>query len=132
MNPIQASLIGLLRLYRWAVSPLISAVFGPLSGCRFTPTCSVYAIEAIKIHGAVKGTWLATLRLGRCHPWGPAGADPVPPRKSNVPRSASKTRDKSAHSPSAIIDLPDGRSVPATLREAVSPAGAYAPLPTSA
>jgi putative membrane protein insertion efficiency factor len=48
--------------------------------CRFDPTCSDYALEAVQVHGGVKGLWLATRRVGRCHPWGSMGWDPVPPR----------------------------------------------------
>ena len=46
--------------------------------CRFQPTCSSYAIEALQVHGVFKGTWLAVRRIGRCHPWGGSGYDPVP------------------------------------------------------
>ena len=58
--------------YRFAISPLIPA------RCRYTPTCSQYAIDAVKKHGALKGTWLAVKRILRCHPWGGSGYDPVP------------------------------------------------------
>ncbi|WP_150539406.1 membrane protein insertion efficiency factor YidD [Actinobacillus vicugnae] len=58
--------------YRYCISPLI----GPR--CRFYPTCSTYAVEAIKIHGAIKGGWLAAKRIARCHPWSEGGEDPVP------------------------------------------------------
>ncbi|MBR5824574.1 MAG: membrane protein insertion efficiency factor YidD, partial [Paludibacteraceae bacterium] len=54
----------------------ISPLFPPT--CRFTPTCSQYAIEAIKKHGPFKGLWLAVKRIARCHPWGGSGYDPVP------------------------------------------------------
>lgn len=59
--------------YRYCISPLI----GPR--CRFYPTCSTYAVEAIKLHGAIKGGWLAAKRIARCHPWNEGGEDPVPP-----------------------------------------------------
>jgi uncharacterized protein len=59
--------------YKYAISP-----FTPAS-CRHVPTCSTYAVEAIKIHGPFKGFWLATKRIARCHPWGTSGYDPVPP-----------------------------------------------------
>lgn len=81
MNPAQSILIFALNIYRRVVSPLLSAVAGPLGlGCRFTPTCSVYAIDAIRTHGAGHGMLLALRRLGRCHPWGGCGCDPVPPK----------------------------------------------------
>lgn len=80
MNPAQHILVGLARGYQILVSPALTAVFGPLGcGCRFTPTCSQYALEAVRAHGAVRGTVLATRRLCRCHPWGGSGPDPVPP-----------------------------------------------------
>ena len=65
-------LIGLVRLYRLAISPWLGG------NCRFEPTCSNYAIEALQVHGVLKGSWLAARRIGRCHPWGSAGYDPVP------------------------------------------------------
>ena len=61
-----------IRFYQLSISPL----FPP--SCRFTPTCSLYAIEAIRRHGPFKGLWLALRRLSRCHPWGGSGYDPVP------------------------------------------------------
>jgi len=54
---------------------------GRPSPCRFVPSCSTYALEALEEHGAARGAWLATRRLCRCHPWGGQGFDPVPPRK---------------------------------------------------
>ena len=81
MNPAQALLILLLRGYRALISPLLTAIGGSVGlGCRFTPTCSVYAIEAIRAHGALRGCLLSARRLGRCHPWGGCGCDPVPPK----------------------------------------------------
>lgn len=61
-----------IRFYQLCISPL----FPP--ACRFTPTCSAYAIEAIMKHGVIRGTWLALKRISRCHPWGGSGYDPVP------------------------------------------------------
>ncbi|MDH3305666.1 MAG: membrane protein insertion efficiency factor YidD [Gammaproteobacteria bacterium] len=65
-------LIWLLRFYRLAISPWLGG------NCRYQPTCSSYAIEALQTHGAFRGGWLALRRMGRCHPWGGSGYDPVP------------------------------------------------------
>ena len=64
----------LVKIYQYVISPLFPAV------CRYTPTCSVYAVEALKIHGPFKGGWLALKRISSCHPWGGHGYDPVPPK----------------------------------------------------
>jgi putative membrane protein insertion efficiency factor len=56
---------------------------GRPSPCRHIPSCSSYALEAIETHGALRGVWMGTKRLGRCHPWGTSGYDPVPERKAN-------------------------------------------------
>ncbi|MDP9018815.1 MAG: membrane protein insertion efficiency factor YidD [Candidatus Eremiobacteraeota bacterium] len=69
---ISRLLVGGLRLYKVVVSPLLPPA------CRFYPTCSQYAAEAIAKHGAVRGVFLAVKRLARCHPWHPGGIDPVP------------------------------------------------------
>ena len=60
------------------ISPALHFLGGPGCGCRFTPTCSHYAIEALAAHGPLRGSALAARRILRCHPWGPHGADPVP------------------------------------------------------
>lgn len=65
-------LIGLLRAYRAVISPLYGQV------CKYYPSCSAYALEAVTVHGAWRGTGLALRRLGRCHPWSLGGYDPVP------------------------------------------------------
>jgi putative membrane protein insertion efficiency factor len=64
-----------IRAYQWALA-------GRVSPCRYDPSCSSYALEALEVHGFVKGSWLSIRRLGRCHPWGGHGWDPVPQRKA--------------------------------------------------
>ncbi|MBI3523767.1 MAG: membrane protein insertion efficiency factor YidD [Betaproteobacteria bacterium] len=65
-------LVGLIRVYQYAISPLLG------SRCRFHPSCSEYAIEALRRHGAWAGLWMALRRVLRCNPWHPGGFDPVP------------------------------------------------------
>ena len=65
-------LLALIKLYRYALSPF----FGP--SCRFYPSCSEYAAQAIAAHGSAYGSWLALKRITRCHPWHPGGFDPIP------------------------------------------------------
>ena len=69
---LRRALVGLIRLYQVGISAWTPAT------CRFTPTCSAYAIDALNKHGAARGSWLAFRRLMRCHPWGGQGYDPVP------------------------------------------------------
>ena len=83
MNPLQFILLALLRFYRWAISPLLTMIAGGTI-CRFEPSCSVYAMEAVKTHGVLRGSWLTLRRLGRCHPWGGCGHDPVPQVQGQV------------------------------------------------
>jgi len=63
--------------YKYCISPLTP------SSCRHIPTCSQYAVEALKIHGPFKGLWLTIKRISRCNPWGTSGYDPVPPKNKN-------------------------------------------------
>ncbi len=74
----------LLRLYQLTVSPALHAVCGPGCGCRFEPTCSAYARQALFRHGFIAGCGLALRRILRCHPWSPGGYDPVPDLKSET------------------------------------------------
>ena len=69
---------GLIRAYQFLVSPVLPPA------CRYLPTCSEYAVDAILAHGAARGSWLALRRLARCHPWGGSGYDPVPPPRNQA------------------------------------------------
>ncbi len=79
MRMMQKMLIGMVQGYRWFLSPWLG------SACRFSPTCSAYALEALQQHGAGRGSALSARRLVRCHPWCEGGHDPVPPAKQNKP-----------------------------------------------
>lgn len=72
----RAGLCGLIRLYQWVFSPFFAG------SCRYVPSCSHYALEAVQRHGPARGAWLAVRRLLRCHPWGQHGLDPVPDLKA--------------------------------------------------
>ena len=74
----QAALVGAVRAYRFALSPWLG------SACRFAPTCSAYALEALETHGAALGAALTVGRLGRCHPWCAGGFDPVPAKRPGL------------------------------------------------
>lgn len=78
MNPLQHILILAVRAWRVTVSPAQAFLFGAGAGCRFTPSCSQYAMDAVRTRGAVAGSALAARRICRCHPWGGCGHDPVP------------------------------------------------------
>jgi uncharacterized protein len=78
---MQALLVGLVKAYRLLLSPSLG------SACRFTPTCSVYALEALTRHGATMGSYLTAARIARCHPWCAGGHDPVP---EHAPRRFSR------------------------------------------
>ncbi len=83
MRTALSSLLALpVKFYRYFISPLLPP------SCRYTPTCSEYALEALALHGPFRGSWLALRRLGRCHPWGGHGHDPVPAaRHDHSPRA---------------------------------------------
>lgn len=93
MSPAARLLAALVRAYRLLVSPLL----GPR--CRFAPSCSAYALEALTVYGAVRGGWLALRRIARCHPFHPGGHDPVPPavpsRGSAQPHPARPAAERS-------------------------------------
>jgi putative membrane protein insertion efficiency factor len=89
LRAVRRATVGLLvlpiRVYQLAVSPLL----GPR--CRFYPSCSAYAVEALQLHGPLRGTWLAARRLLRCHPWNPGGMDPVPQTTAPEPPAVERT-----------------------------------------
>jgi putative membrane protein insertion efficiency factor len=84
VNAAQHMLVFGVQCYRLLLSPAKSFVFGRFSDCRFEPSCSAYALQAIREHGALRGTWLAVKRICRCHPWGSCGHDPVPKRSGQA------------------------------------------------
>ncbi len=90
---VQALLLGLVRSYRFALSPWLG------SACRFTPTCSQYALEALQAHGPWVGGYLASHRVLRCHPWCDGGHDPVPPRVASAIPSSSSSSSSVGHHP---------------------------------
>jgi putative membrane protein insertion efficiency factor len=100
MSAAQHILIFGVHCYRWVLSPAKAFLFGPLGRCRFTPSCSEYALAALRQHGALAGSWLAIKRIGHCHPWGGCGHDPVPPRRPHLFRASDfALRTSSAPSP---------------------------------
>jgi putative membrane protein insertion efficiency factor len=97
LNWFRHILIFAIRVYRWTVSPAQIFFFGPAAGCRFTPTCSQYAIEAIHERGALAGSWLTARRICRCHPFGGCGHDPVPKAEGGWQRADGKLVSGNMH-----------------------------------
>ena len=102
-----APVLGALWLYRTLISAPLHALYGPAAGCRFYPSCSHYAIEAVEVHGAIYGLWLAAKRLLKCTPFHAGGTDPVPPC-----RATGKPRCERVSSP--LISVPSPLSGPAS------------------
>gem|GEM_PF-185626 len=103
---IALGLLGLVRAYQRTLSPALPVIFGPACGCRFYPTCSHYAAETLRVHGALRGTWLALIRLLKCTPLHPGGLDPVPPprRKPTCSRVTLSTPQRAHGGPSYDCD----------------------------
>ncbi len=118
------ALLAAVRFYQRAISP----AFPPR--CRFVPSCSAYAAEAIEVHGAARGTWLALRRLAKCAPWHPGGVDLVPPPNTPEPGSgtAGPTQSSSTAAPARVPGAdagrrPDRATPPATGRAPQQEAG---------
>lgn len=109
MNAAKIILTGLIRGYQYVISPLLPAA------CRYQPTCSNYGIQAIQRFGVLRGGWLTLKRLGRCHPWGGHGYDPVPDADGTPKSGSDQTlqqchhHDHDHHPFSVIHNSPDGR-----------------------
>lgn len=84
-GPVVRMLVGVLRFYRQWISPALPPA------CRFSPSCSAYAIEALQVHGVLRGSWWAARRLLRCGPWHSGGVDPVPPARSSRSHAESES-----------------------------------------
>jgi len=69
----------MIRFYQRILNPMLKFTAGPAAGCRFSPSCSNYFLQAVETHGPFRGSWLGICRIFRCHPWGGSGYDPVPP-----------------------------------------------------
>jgi putative membrane protein insertion efficiency factor len=108
---IKRILLAFLRLYRDWASPVLHALFP--AGCKFQPTCSEYASEAIAVHGALRGAGMALGRLLRCHPFGRGGFDPVPLRRTDRTMTAIPNLDKLKD----LDQFDHGRLANAALRE---------------
>lgn len=89
-DPLRWLLIGLLRAYRLLISPLYGQV------CRYHPSCSAYALEAVTQRGSIVGSWLTVRRLGRCHPWAAGGYDPVPTRSARTHAGSTPSSQQGA------------------------------------
>jgi putative membrane protein insertion efficiency factor len=107
-RPAQAALLGAVRFYQRAISPTRPP------RCRFVPTCSAYAVEAVEVHGAARGSWLAVRRIAKCAPWHPGGVDLVPepaPRRRTGTSEGARSSNTAAPVPAA---RPAGAATPAT------------------
>ncbi|MGW1682708.1 membrane protein insertion efficiency factor YidD [Saccharopolyspora sp. NPDC002376] len=89
-SPLAWVLLGPVHVYRKVISPLLPPM------CRFYPSCSTYAVEALTTHGLFRGGWLTLRRLVRCGPWHPGGIDPVPPPRERTARTPARAPEKPA------------------------------------
>ncbi|MEO8617324.1 MAG: membrane protein insertion efficiency factor YidD [Luteolibacter sp.] len=88
----------LIRVYQRVLSPMLKFAAGPAAGCRFSPSCSHYFLQAVETHGPLWGSWLGICRIFRCHPWGGSGYDPVPsPRGAAEEKHSCACHHKTSH-----------------------------------
>ena len=93
ISRILSALIRLvIRFYQRILNPMLKFAAGPAAGCRFSPTCSNYFLQAVELHGPFRGSWYGICRIFRCHPWGGSGYDPVPPARGAEDRDHSCSR----------------------------------------
>ena len=87
-----------IRFYQRVLGPMLKFTAGPAAGCRYTPTCSHYFLQAVDAHGPFLGSWYGISRIFRCHPWGSSGYDPVPkPGESPIEKNPCCGRCKPPH-----------------------------------
>jgi hypothetical protein len=120
-------LLAPIRFYQRFISPALPA------SCRYYPTCSSYAAEALREHGALRGSWLAIRRLGRCHPWHEGGYDPVPPRREPKRAAGSSVSVKDAEHGDQCQSTTAGQTSarPAPTTTDARSAAAATPIPRS-
>jgi uncharacterized protein len=114
---VRVVLMAALRAYRLVISPLYGQV------CRYYPSCSAYALEAVDRHGALRGSWLAMRRLGRCHPWCAGGVDLVPDVEHYRWWGLAAGSDGETTSDDLVSDIPDTIPSHSTQTPAASPPG---------
>jgi putative membrane protein insertion efficiency factor len=120
-GPIARALLFLVRGYRTWISPVLPP------SCRFEPSCSAYALDALSTHGAVRGTWLTVRRLLRCGPWHPGGWDPVPPKLTKLPTEVAAPEATTGRAPAEGTRLRwQGAASTSLACDNESPAGATA------
>jgi putative membrane protein insertion efficiency factor len=109
VNSVRSILLLAIRVYRFAISPILTTLFAPLGlGCRFTPTCSHYALDAVRFHGVWHGSILIIRRLCRCHPWGGSGHDPVPHPNLNPNPNRNRLSEDPTVRPQVSVDIAAG------------------------
>lgn len=87
----------LIRFYQRVLNPMLKVAAGPAMGCRYTPSCSNYYLQAVELHGPFRGSWYGICRIFRCHPWGGCGYDPVPSPGNAESESPCSCQHEASH-----------------------------------